>query len=208
MNAADRSVISVSTYPGQMALTVTPFAATSAATARAWASDNAMARPIPRPPPVMSATRPVSSANSGLAQDLRQFGQIDIPAGDDAGDPSLAGLAGERHRQGNRAGTLGDHAIALGHQAQRRGDLLEAGGEGSIQQLLCEFEHVLKDRLTPDPIDERWLVIDGLWRTRLQRRRKWRAGVGLHRKDANGRLERPQRRRDPAGQPAAAPRNH
>src|SRR5207302_8860933 len=142
----------------RMALTVSsstsadrPLTATSAP---AWASESAMARPIPRPPPVISATRPVSSANSRLAQDLRQFGQIDIPAGDDAGDPSLAGLTGERHRQGDRAGTLGDHAIALGHQPQRRGDLLEAGGHGSIQQLLCEFEHVLKDRLTPDPIDE------------------------------------------------------
>src|SRR5438270_5293325 len=179
----------------------------TATSAPACASETAMARPIPRPPPVMSATRPVSSANSALAQDLCQFGQIDVAAGDDASDPATAGLPRERHGEGHRTRTFGDHPVPFGHQPEGRRDLIETGCQRSVEELLRHDEHAVKDRLAADPIDERWLVIDHLRRARLQGGGERRAGIRLHRVDANRRFDGAPGGRDPTGKPAPSPGN-
>src|SRR5438309_5989141 len=181
-----------------------PLTATSAP---AWAKESAMARPIPRPPPVTSPTRPARSPTLMAVQDLGQFGKVDVAAGNDAGDAARARFPRQRDGQGDGTGALGDHAVSFRHQPQRRRDLLEAGRKRAVEQLLRHHQHVGEDRLAPDAIDKRGLVIDNLRRAGFHRGGQRRAGLRFHRVDAHPRLERAKRGGDAARQPTASPGN-
>src|SRR2546425_10413074 len=148
--SARRPVVRIASTTSDSSLSDRAATATSAPAA---ARDSATARPIPRPPPVTNATRPDSSATLVLAQDLGQLGRIDIATGHDAGDPAVAHLPGHGHCEGGGPGTLGDHAVPLGHQPDGRRDLVEAGGEGPVEQLLGHNQHVREDRLAADAVD-------------------------------------------------------
>src|SRR3989442_5751330 len=179
--------------------------AATATSAPSAARASATARPIPRPPPVTSAIRPASSATSGFAQDGCQFCGIDVPAGHDAGHPSRPRLSRQRHRQGDGAGTFRDHPIAFGHELDGGADLIEAGYERSVEQVLCHREHIGEHRLAADAVDERGPVIDHLWGPGFPRCREWRAGLGFNGVDPHRWLESAERGRDPDGEATAAP---
>src|SRR5439155_15362264 len=179
-----------------------------AATATSAPSDaraSATARPIPRPPPVTSAIRPASSAMSVVAQDGCQLYAIDVAARHDAGNPSPAGLSREGDRQGDGAGAFRDRPIPFGDQLDGGGDLIEAGCERSVEQILGQREHIREHRLAADAVDERRLVIDHLRRPGLPRCRQWRAGLGFNGVDPHRWLQSAERARDSDGEAAATP---
>src|SRR6185437_8566509 len=103
------------------------------------------------------AARPPSTtrrSNPSRTDQLEEFREIDIAAGDDGDDRPFAGIAAQCGRQRQRAGAFGDHARLLRHQPHRVARLIEADNEIAIDQRLHPFPHAREDTLAARAIDE------------------------------------------------------
>ena len=58
---------------------------------------------------------------------MREFGSVDVAAGDDADDLAVTGFAAERAGDRAGAGAFGDDVVSGDEEAQRFGDGIEIG---------------------------------------------------------------------------------
>src|ERR1700687_5982073 len=103
--------------------------------------------------------------------DAAELAEIDVATGNDANDFAGAAFSGKRAGYGAGARAFSDHAIAFREQAHRGGDVWERADQRPVDQRASAFEHLRKDTLAANTVDERRLVLNHLRRSGGERSR-------------------------------------